>query len=176
MFGNSQLRVAMFHCHGVPVLFGSFWQEMNMIKPGDNVVALHGQKEECPGVFLSSWMRWWACNGLQVGFTWFHNHLPLWHHSQMSKFWSLCFLFAYQSHQRDHHRQPFCVKIWIYSGLGLDFFIFLLYTLKKQLVYSMQTGDFCRSGIASPALGTLEVTGRCPQDQDAGLAMWQSRK
>ena len=21
------------------------------------------------------------------------------------------FLFAYQSHQRDHHRQPFCVKI-----------------------------------------------------------------
>ena len=29
------------------------WQETNMVKPGDSVVALHGQKEECPGHALS---------------------------------------------------------------------------------------------------------------------------
>ena len=29
-------------------------KEINMVKPGDNVVALHGQKEECPGAVLRS--------------------------------------------------------------------------------------------------------------------------
>ena len=35
--------------------FVPFWKETNMVKPGDNVVALHGQKEECPGLVLGIW-------------------------------------------------------------------------------------------------------------------------
>ena len=140
------------------VLFGSFWQEMNMIKPGDNVVALHGQKEECPGVFLSSWMLWCACDGLQVSFT------------NVQVLVTLFFICIPISPTRSSPPTVLCQNLNLLWPRPR----FLLYTLKKRLVYSMQTGvwllSYCRrSGFAAVAavalhpqhLGHWKVSPRC---------------